>query len=537
MLIINGKIFTGKLTAEKHKQIVIEILKLRQPKVLAMDKVKIEEKDITIVLQREIGIINQLATLESPEYLGSKHFNECILVYLHTETDHAIVHVDKHVKPDFFSVIQQFNDQENISICLAGGIVGQSEEILKNIIESLCIASERNIRITINSQKIMRNNQQTDPYQQIYDNVRTKANVLYRHLYNETLDKKFLDSKKISEFYVDKPINDDELRKMVTALCGINLNPCKMKITLPFISSLDKKYFLELLDGVFSQTGFYYCDLTFTKNGLYDQITLKNFAIHLKTGNIHIIPDDISTPNQYGRLLALTDAHAPSHFFCAYNNKNGEYSKPTYSLIFANHLNTLKSMISSPVFHISHLFDLFNRIDTALCAHYMHLYLVNEANITNGCNKSFHSYKKYFLIHSHENLEMITKNINQHLNVLNKITGGKFEAKKRKNPEYTIDTFLLCNSEKHSDEICKKINAQGIHSIQIEDNNNFYVCVPAINVKKYSDRIINVYNKFFTNLKNNMRLFLLATRNDQQSPLNKLPKECVENIIRFGMRD
>lgn len=532
MIMINGKSFSGKFTEEKYKKIVIEIMKLPQPKVYSMDEVKIKPESSVIIAQREACYIDQLATLDSPQYIGSKHFGGCILVYLHTETDHAIVHVDKFVKPDFLAVIKQFNDQETIYVSIAAGIAGESEQALKNITEALLIASEK-IRIVINKQKIMENNQELDVYQQVFDLLKLKGDLVYRYLFNEAMDINFLADKKINDFYNDKNAKstnliNPELIKLISVICAISMDPSKRTITCPVVLKFNKNHFLKLLDSAFSQQGFLYCDLALSKFNLYGNSTLRNFVIDTNTGNIHIIGKDFYTPNEAGRILSLLDKRKCRYFF-VYTNKHGDYAKPDYSNEFTEHLNGLKKKMLLPNFK-EDLFQLYEVMKNPLSPYYLEIYL-NESQKTSGDNKLVHSYKKYLLANSHENIPELTNNIRQHLCVLDKLSGKKFEAKLRKNPAYTIDAFLLCDSNMECEEIHAKVMAQKIHALMIEDKGNFYVCVPAINIKKYSDQIVDVNNKLFKDAKiqNNIKLFVTIYANDSEPSFNK-------PVINPGMR-
>jgi hypothetical protein len=94
-----------------------------------------------------------------------------------------------------------------------------------------------------------------------------------------------------------------------------------------------------------------------------------------------------------------------------------------------------------------------------------------------------HEFKKKYIPENvlHKNIETLAT-----------ITGSIFMAKCRYYPAYTIDAISKFNEFQTANEVKKQLQEKGIYShiITFTDKNNYLLCVPAINVSEYANKIV-----------------------------------------------
>jgi hypothetical protein len=164
-LIINGKLF-NTLTEESFQEMIEEVKKLPEPEVIPFGKVNIKAEDVLLGLQRELVYSNKFNPTHTHKFIGSKMVYDCLVVYIYTETDYFLIHVDKCTDPiEITEYISQFNKEENIRVKLAGGFDEEidSEKNLEKIIRQLFVAAQKlNVDIIIEEQKVLASNESND---------------------------------------------------------------------------------------------------------------------------------------------------------------------------------------------------------------------------------------------------------------------------------------------------------------------------------------------------------------------------------------
>lgn len=161
-LIINNKTF-NTLTGELLQEMIAEVKKLPEPEVIPFGKVNIKAEDVLLCLQRELVYSNKFNPTNTQKFIGSKKVYDCLVVYIYTETDYLVIHVDKYIDPiEIPEYISRFNKEGNIRVKLAGGFNEDinSEKNLEKIIRQIFNAAQKlNVDITIEEQKILESNE------------------------------------------------------------------------------------------------------------------------------------------------------------------------------------------------------------------------------------------------------------------------------------------------------------------------------------------------------------------------------------------
>jgi hypothetical protein len=502
MLIIKNKKYSGTLSPELIKTIITSIKTLPEPDIIPMNQAKLTSEEVVLCLQREIAFIDQLASLETKRYLGSKYFSTCILIYMYTETEHAIIHVDHADCLDLSTLIKQFNDTNGMRVILAGGYPCDASEIaLNTIIKALFkVAHSYKISITIDAQKIMENNyfSESDKYQEVYDALFRRGEVLYKKYFHKKLDIGLFKNNSFKDFETHLAhVNEDDLTIMAAALSqATEISNIKKKSELEYLSSFFTKHvpneetFIQLFKAMFSKQGFELTDKGLENSQTYSKNKLMNFAFDLNTKQIIIIPEHLETPYENLRVIPPIDAGMTPHFFMAYTSRTGKYIQPKLSEQFLIKANMVKNLFNQPYIDFENITKQFRVENKAslinIIARFINLELDKPLKVSPSSPCAFFNTNK-----SIQDLYCSETFTTSNLEALNRVTGKLFQAKLRYHPQYTVDAMLLCDTENEAQMITKDVNDLRIRAEIIKVENNYcYVCVPAINVKCYADTII-----------------------------------------------
>ena len=490
MLRVGDKAWSGELTPVKQNTIKAKIKTLGQPLVYPMNEVKIRSDDVVLCMQQEAAVIHQLATIESPQYLGSKYFSTCLMIYIHSETDHAILHIDENITdyllPD---LLKGFDNTDNVEVTLLGGFPNEtSNKIYDNIIQQLFNAAKTTgINITINKQKILENNLYTDKdkLQAIYDYIAYKSRILYKNRFQEEPDREFLHDIKISDF--DRRISIKNLEMLtamidfLTVIDSVMDNSSKQRYEILSgyfdIKVTNKRIFTRLLNEFISKEGMDLFLRTLNPGHKIRTVEATNYVIDLKTGNLHLIPCTLYTPNEMTRVLRSVDCLPSSGCTIIYDNtKSINYTVKTND----EFIDRCKKIVTNSLFIDKQIFLKILNNETL-----QHLFRYNQAKaykcqpVSSAFFKSDKIMYEIFLPQEVESLSITAV-----LARLKEITGKEFSAKQRRHPEYSVDALLFCKDKKEVDKIIQNLDERKIYSNNIIISNRNYVCVPAINTKK-----------------------------------------------------
>ena len=95
MLIIKRKKFSGKLTSEILSTMVSLIKQLPEPTILSHERIITKADETVLCLQREVAYLDEFNFLSNINYIGTQKLDSCIFLYVYSETDHLVMHVDE----------------------------------------------------------------------------------------------------------------------------------------------------------------------------------------------------------------------------------------------------------------------------------------------------------------------------------------------------------------------------------------------------------------------------------------------------------
>lgn len=503
-IVINNKKFSLSLNI---KTIIDELKKLPEPDIIPLHQHSINPEETVLCLQREMGYIDEF-NLTNIKYLGSKNVVSCILLYLSSETDHLVVHVDDTKHIDLVSVLSAFNNKNGIKAMLVGGIPGQvSENNLRNIIEALLQVSKKlEIDITIEKQKIIECNKFTtdDRYSFIYDKILEKANRLSYQYFNKQLDLNYLSARTIVDLQERSVGLSTELQMIAAALSQAvelykdsNMNNIKQLQSIFNHIVKTEDDFKKYIDKMFSKEGFKLLNIGYEQSKLYRDSKLSHFVFDIFSKKVYTISERMTTPNESYRSVVCLDTFKQSQYFLSYDGKKGTYIMPELTQEFVDHCQSLKPIVMKDYLsdkdiaeitmtikinnHIPTLNELANFIKRSLQIKFSDNFSLLQTVFFDTGKKSSNMYT---------NFEISTQNLIK----INRITGYEFTAKIRRYPEYTVDAILACDSENQAKKIIEKIQKTDITAKLMRfSDGNFCVCIPAINVESYANQISRTF--------------------------------------------
>ncbi len=350
MLEINGKKFHPQ-SAPNTTEIIYEIKSLPEPEIASLhDSSSIEADNTVLCLQREIAYLDSLNFDSNIRYIGTKNLITCILVYLYSGTQHAIIHVDNKGKLDFTEILSKFNRDEKIEVTLIGGDPSTqnntdlSNRNLENIVAMLLEAiGSLGHTLTITNQKLLEKNCCSEnKYQFVFDIIHSRADILYRELFNESLPdevfKKFTVMDLCPQTEENNTISSspqfpqEHLSQLSFELIlaresyGFSSKLTKNWLPLFRSSNQTKIDFINNIEQLFCNECFQMIDQT-SSQLISPTIAsrLKNFVFDITTKKIHIVSKHMKTFNENIRCLLIYDENQPIDYFKCYNGKWNEH--------------------------------------------------------------------------------------------------------------------------------------------------------------------------------------------------------------------
>lgn len=201
-IIINRKLFKDRLSDQAMSEMIERVKKLPEPEISSDEMLVCNKHEIGLCLQRESFYLDQYYAPSEIKYVGSKNVIGCIVAYIHSETDHLIIHFDNTNNINLTDLIKRFNSKHDIKVSLVGGIPSkQSEQTLNNIVKNIFEAAKTlAINIEITHQKLIENNKfsSEDKPAFILNKIIEKADITFRRLYNRPLNEQYILGKKLA---------------------------------------------------------------------------------------------------------------------------------------------------------------------------------------------------------------------------------------------------------------------------------------------------------------------------------------------------
>lgn len=356
-LIILNKSFNEELNPQNISHIMRALYMLPEPEVIPMEEANVSANEAVICLQREMLYIDSASPkkgLEEKKYAGTKLLNTCVLLYLYSNSDHLLVHID-HLKPDLNESLQRFKNKDDLKAILVGGnpYDHSSQHTIQNSLNALLeLCKKSGVTITLVSQKLLERNItiDSDKYGMCYSLLIEKANLLTQQFFDTNLDvDRFPPQQSIAgfkEIKFDKPGCNIQLANIILTLNPTHGNThehheIKMRIDgwiRKFIHNID--IFYQCLDGLFSPKGFETLHRICTWLSLYPQIRLSEPAFDLITKKIVIMPAHIYCANESARVLRCLlglEADKKSYVYCI--SDAGQNYQPKLGVDFIEALN------------------------------------------------------------------------------------------------------------------------------------------------------------------------------------------------------
>lgn len=343
--------------------IIKKIKSLPEPEIVSLDSSPLPNTHNTVLgLQREKVYANSSKSGSKIQYIGSKNVTSCILAYFYSETKHVVVHIDHTQDLDLSVILSKFNRKEKIKVTLIGGnpnpngLEPSNNNLYITVVALLWAVQKLQLTITMVSQKLIEKNNFTQAckYQLVYDHIYYKADMLFRQLYDEPLPDDAFKSCTANDLRTKKHI------KHILELAHINqLLGCAQELyddsfisqqNLQAISEIkkfllntlkmNKDNFMTELEGMFSIEGFNLMDKALIEHtDVYKTSMLRHFVFDLHTKKIHVINENMKTPNANIRFLLKLDQKLK--YFISYDE---QWMKCELSKEF---LETCSSIIST----------------------------------------------------------------------------------------------------------------------------------------------------------------------------------------------
>lgn len=543
-LLIGGKRYnpqnlTGMIDAVK---------KLPQPEIVPLELgAHLPSEEVLLCLQREVIYVDELNPNNSIKYMGSKMVVQCIAVYIHSPTDHLVVHVDQTTSLEFTPYIKQFNSKTNLKVTLAGGAPGgapgkASQENLERILQALCQTSkDLEIEILIEYQKINENNRftQEDEYDYAFDRYIEKIDLVSRQLFGQKLVDQELDVKyfaynalrafKKTIFDILKSDNKKDLDKgslPLTTISDWKKNIYELlQITEVMFALVAETYdvnksgemikneveavknetfpnlqaFLNTAKYLFSKEGFDLHSKRCKENNSFPSVALSSFVFALDSNKIYKISVHMQTIAETHRIMRIFDYYklAPGQqdrYRLFYNGRFNHLYLPPLSLKTIEECESVKPKVEK------------NIIDSKFFSDKLHIperpyqkIVAKFIRYTLGSSELHSLYlKRGFVLsgpkRSPKYLDEDVKSPNDCLNHLNYLFGREFILKRREYRHLVLDAIYAGElSKKEADELEAELIRTGITYIienNFEGKDGWYrFIVPAINIEHYAKAI------------------------------------------------
>lgn len=360
-IIINKKKFTGQITPSLYKEMYHEISQLPKPKIIPLDQSDADATNTVLCLEREIAYLKKDSALHV-KYIGSKHIISCMVVYIYSQTDHLIIHVDRLDLSHsdnlnrILDIIQGFDDKNNINVALVGGVLHQKSEI--NLINILTLFSnlsiKSNLDFNIEMQAINIHNLfvEQDRYEYVYNSIIEKIDILSREYFNHPFDINLIKDKKISDLINMHQLNDVNFASFAT-LAILSQEVCQ-KSTRTCIDLLQNNIkaqdfiknendFIQMAKKLFSIEGFEPFDLYYRTNNIYPEVKLINIVFDTSTREISIIKRCHPTPNEILRNAYLLDFYNEKPIYLLCFDKSTDLIPPPLTDEFVQFCLTLEN--------------------------------------------------------------------------------------------------------------------------------------------------------------------------------------------------
>ncbi|MDR3501427.1 MAG: hypothetical protein P4L79_02490 [Legionella sp.] len=495
-IIINRKLFKDKLSDKVVGEMIEEVKKIPEPEISSDEMLSCDKQEIGLCLQRESFYLDQFYATSEIKYLGSKNVISCLVAYIHSETDHLVIHFDNTNNIDLTGLIKRFNSKQGIKVSLVGGIPSkQSEQTLNNIVKNIFEAANAlAINIEITHQKVIENNKFSpeDKPAFIFNKIIEKADITFRRLFDRPLDEQYILGKKVSDLRNKSVECTPKLQLMAAMLSQAKEafdTADKHKISM--LDALfkkdikDEKEFLAILDLMFSRQGFELLDLGYQKNALYGDSKLRDFVFDINTGKMFIISSQTKTPNEDIRAVSIYDRHQTASYLLCYDGSKGAYFIPDLSENFVRGCQKIMPLLHSTTF-----------LDkSAISTHFEIVLSIPETNKLMKFIRSMSEKKPtvstFFTPSITSTAQTYQPNevSNQNLLLIQELTGIPFKGRLRYYPEYTVDALVQCATEKEALKIKENLDEVFLNSLVIKYENEFAVCIPAINVGHYAQEI------------------------------------------------
>lgn len=353
---INNKQFSGKISSKLVQQMTADVRNAPEPKVMPR-KDGPSNNEIGICLQREIYYTDGNTNVP---FIGSKEVYSCIVMYLHSSTDHAVIHVD-HVTDsiDMDKILSLFKNKKDIQVDLVGGcLYGDfAEKNLSNIVTTLYNAAEKhNININIAHQKILKSNVFTNEDRQyfVYDRIIMKLDMLSRQYFKKPFNLEKL-SKGVDDFNIKLDPNNPNskharlLIDLIGGTCEVYDASSQKKERNKLVKDCQgiirsEENFYKVIEVIFSKEGFDLLDDYYQSTNSYLTSKLIHFVFDIRNGNIYPISKNTKTPYEEQRAVSIFDSSNRTYFLCYDGEK---YFKPTLSKQFLNNCDQFKDQVTA----------------------------------------------------------------------------------------------------------------------------------------------------------------------------------------------
>jgi len=488
--------------------IINAIRNLPEPHVVALDDLEVNPNETVLCLQREAAYVDANNQCNQIRYLGTKWLHTCILIYIHTETDHLIVHVDGTQHIDLASMLSRFNYQDTVKVSLIGGLSKYSLSLwqLENIVVALLrITNQFSMNITIETQKLIERNifREEDQAGFIYDLIFRNAAILCKQYMGQPLNTMHFKERKSSDFHTRSVPLTNELIIMLKALVeALEIGKLSKKIELDALDEefrekiCDEQTFRMLLDAAFSMEGFNFFNDHCKSSGLYERAQLPNFVIDIKTG--YIIPVDayMPTPEEDRRALMCIDAYQKAKYFLFYDGGKNEQFFPDVSDLFKNRCKELIPLVQNKYLDDECMRQWMRSISLVSTGTFQWnliiRYVRRLAEIANEKRSKLtaltflNSTRKLTSFHR----QLFNEICKDNLSLLREITNRNFHTRQRIYPRHAIDALLCCATEADAIQVKTAIEAKEITAFIIKVNpQENYVCIPSIDLLNYAQKL------------------------------------------------
>lgn len=493
-LIVNGLSYKSLDNSQAVENVKAAILALPEPNILDGITNPPSLAETAMYLQHEMVHIDTLNPTNTVRYLGTLGLVSCIAVYVHSDTDHFCIHIDNKHDFDFTKYISQFKNKTHIRVSLVGGVDSElSDKTLSAIILALLAATKSlGIDITIENQKLTRNNKFTEKFKpyEIFDWAVQKLSGVYEYYYHDILDPSIFASRHPLEFLHNTTTSPGNDIMAAAAIKGARLPDSlpdikqemlgqQLKLLFP-----KKDDFLNAMKKIFCRQFFSSADLYHSFHRLYPTSLVRNFVFDTQTGQIALISKNTATPYRSQRHFALLEPSTLQYRY-AFDNKLNRHTEPSINPAC---LATIEATV--PEVKNRSITKLMLAEKTRSNKDIYSIDLLTDMIVAAYCAPADPSPIKhikwdFFKAKQAPQIEYESATLeHQNLSLLFNITGEIFTGKMRRYPEKVLDALFIADSDRMN-LVKNRLNQQGVdsHLVSIGDDNILALCVPAINVR------------------------------------------------------